>query len=248
MHPRSCAYGRAPRTSGSKTSSFFGFPGLGAFIAATFAGLFIGTFALGSLADRFGRRPVFTLSLLWYLVATIIVEFQTSATGLNVWRLITGISIGIDWSPSTLISPSWFRPTSVEVPSRVILRFRSACVHFLGRIMATFGISVCHAAGRACSRLPYRYLCRYTRHNLAVSGRVKDPSPATIEDDSMPLRAPSASDNLASVTSFRRGTKRGCDRSGVDPMTSGSPEISWLGSPGCPGARRILGMPAEWEP
>ena len=40
--------------------------------------------------------------------------------------------------------------------------------------------SVCHAARRACSRLPYRYLCRYTRHNLAVSGRAKHPSPATI--------------------------------------------------------------------
>jgi MFS transporter, putative metabolite:H+ symporter len=78
------------------TSSFFGFSGLGAFVAATFAGLFIGTFAFGSLADRYGRRPVFTFSLLWYSIATVILAFQTSAGGLNLWRLIGGIGIGIE--------------------------------------------------------------------------------------------------------------------------------------------------------
>src|SRR5271166_4841596 len=75
------------------TGSFFGFSGLGAFIAATFAGLFIGTLAFGSLADRFGRRRIFTLSLLWYSAATIVVATQTTATGLNLWRLISGIGV-----------------------------------------------------------------------------------------------------------------------------------------------------------
>jgi MFS family permease len=37
----------------STTQSFFGFSGIGAFIAATFAGLFIGTFFLGFLPDRY---------------------------------------------------------------------------------------------------------------------------------------------------------------------------------------------------
>jgi len=77
------------------TGSFFGFSGLGAFIAATFAGLFIGTLAFGSLADRFGRRRIFTLSLLWYSAATIVVATQTTATGLNLWRLISGVGIGV---------------------------------------------------------------------------------------------------------------------------------------------------------
>jgi MFS transporter, putative metabolite:H+ symporter len=77
------------------TGSFFGLSGLAAFIAATFAGLFIGTFGLGSLADRFGRRFIFTISLLWYSAATIIVAFQTDAAGLNRWRLISGIGIGV---------------------------------------------------------------------------------------------------------------------------------------------------------
>ena len=51
------------------TASFFGFDGIAAFIAATFAGLFVGTFGLGWLPDRFGRRTVFTYSLLWYCIA-----------------------------------------------------------------------------------------------------------------------------------------------------------------------------------
>jgi putative MFS transporter len=54
------------------TASFFGVSGLGAFVAASFAGLFIGTFFLAGLADRYGRRTVFTVSLLWYSAATLI--------------------------------------------------------------------------------------------------------------------------------------------------------------------------------
>jgi MFS transporter, putative metabolite:H+ symporter len=46
------------------TQAFFGFSGIGAFVAATFAGLFVGTFFLGFPADRFGRRAVFTYALL----------------------------------------------------------------------------------------------------------------------------------------------------------------------------------------
>ena len=79
------------------TSSFLGFSGLGAFVAATFAGLFIGTFCFGSVADRYGRRSVFTLSLLCYTVCTVIMAFQTTAGGLNLWRLLAGIGIGVEF-------------------------------------------------------------------------------------------------------------------------------------------------------
>ncbi len=79
------------------TSAFFGFSGLGAFVASTFAGLFIGTFFLGSVADRFGRRTVFTASLLGYSAATVIMAFQTHAGGLNLWRLIAGIGLGMEF-------------------------------------------------------------------------------------------------------------------------------------------------------
>ena len=48
------------------------FSGRASFIAALFAGLFLGTLCCGFLADRFGRRAVFTYSLLWYSTANAI--------------------------------------------------------------------------------------------------------------------------------------------------------------------------------
>lgn len=79
------------------TDAFLGFSGLGAFVAATFAGLFIGTFGLGWVADRFGRRPIFTASLLWYCAASVVMAFQSHAAGLNLWRLIAGVGIGMEF-------------------------------------------------------------------------------------------------------------------------------------------------------
>ncbi|HTJ94030.1 MAG TPA: MFS transporter [Pararobbsia sp.] len=78
------------------TASFFGFSGLGAFVAASFAGLFIGTLVFSSLADRMGRKTIFTFSLLWYSVATIVMACQSSAGSINLWRLIAGIGIGVE--------------------------------------------------------------------------------------------------------------------------------------------------------
>ncbi len=63
------------------TQAFFGFSGIGAFVAATFAGLFAGTFFLGFLADRFGRRAIFTYALLGYSAASVAMACQTMADG-----------------------------------------------------------------------------------------------------------------------------------------------------------------------
>jgi putative MFS transporter len=78
------------------TETFFGFKGIGGFIAATFAGLFVGTFGLGFLPDRYGRRAVFTFSLLWYCIGSAIMAFQSSAEGIVLWRFITGIGVGLE--------------------------------------------------------------------------------------------------------------------------------------------------------
>src|ERR1700688_1535516 len=80
----------------STTQSPFGLSGIGAFIAATFGGLFIGTFFLGFLSDRFGRRFIFTWSLLWYTGATMVMACQTSSAGLLLWRFIAGIGVGVE--------------------------------------------------------------------------------------------------------------------------------------------------------
>jgi MFS transporter, putative metabolite:H+ symporter len=78
------------------TAHFFGMTGIAAFIAWLFAGLFLGTIACGFLADRYGRRAIFTWSLLFYTTANLIMAFQTTATGLLFWRFLAGIGIGVE--------------------------------------------------------------------------------------------------------------------------------------------------------
>jgi putative MFS transporter len=78
------------------TQAFFGFSGIGAFVAATFAGLFAGTFFLSFLADRFGRRSVFTFALLGYTAASVAMACQTTSGGILLWRFIAGVGIGVE--------------------------------------------------------------------------------------------------------------------------------------------------------
>ena len=78
------------------TPGLFGTTGVAGFVAVLFLGLFIGTIACGFLADRFGRRAIFTYSLLWYCAANLVMAFQTTAFGLNLWRFLAGVGIGVE--------------------------------------------------------------------------------------------------------------------------------------------------------
>jgi putative MFS transporter len=75
---------------------WFGTTGVASFIAALFTGLFIGTIACGFLADWFGRRRIFVVSLLWYTAANVGVALQSDAAGLNIWRFISGLGLGLE--------------------------------------------------------------------------------------------------------------------------------------------------------
>ncbi|HEY3847856.1 MAG TPA: MFS transporter [Acetobacteraceae bacterium] len=70
--------------------------GPGTFVFALFAGLWVGTMAFGWVADAYGRRFIFTFSLLWYCASTLIMAFQTTGFGLDLWRFIAGIGIGVE--------------------------------------------------------------------------------------------------------------------------------------------------------
>jgi putative MFS transporter len=106
------------------TDAFFGFSGIGAFVAATFAGLFVGTFFLGFLADRFGRRAIFTWALLAYSAASVIMAFQSSSEGVLLWRFLAGIGIGVEIitidAYITELVPSWMRGRAFAVNQAVM--------------------------------------------------------------------------------------------------------------------------------
>jgi MFS transporter, putative metabolite:H+ symporter len=72
------------------------FQGPALFVAATFTGLFIGTFVFGYVADKYGRRVIFTTSLLWYCIATLIMAFQSTGNSVSFWRLVAGIGLGVE--------------------------------------------------------------------------------------------------------------------------------------------------------
>jgi putative MFS transporter len=78
------------------TRGLFETGGVAAFVAFFFLGLFVGTALFGFVADRLGRRTIFTVSLLWYAAASCIMAFQHDAFGLNLWRFICGIGIGVE--------------------------------------------------------------------------------------------------------------------------------------------------------
>jgi putative MFS transporter len=103
------------------THGLFGSTGVASFIAALFSGLFIGTIACGFLADRFGRRAVFTYSLLWYTAANVVMAFQETATGLNFWRFVacasgikgvnirsSSFTVGLVGGKNRIFNPSLF--------------------------------------------------------------------------------------------------------------------------------------------
>jgi len=74
----------------------FGFSDQAAFASATFLGLFLGASLLSPMADRFGRRAIFTFALVWYTVATVLMGVQSSALGIICMRFLVGIGLGIE--------------------------------------------------------------------------------------------------------------------------------------------------------
>ena len=78
------------------TQGLFDLQGFASFVAALFAGLFIGTLVFSYLSDRFGRRSIFTFALLWYSIGAFIMAFQSTPETINLWRFITSIGLGVE--------------------------------------------------------------------------------------------------------------------------------------------------------
>ena len=78
------------------TQGLFDLQGFASFVAALFAGLFVGTLAFSWLSDRFGRRSIFTFSLLWYSIGALIMAFQNTPESIDLWRFIASIGLGVE--------------------------------------------------------------------------------------------------------------------------------------------------------
>jgi len=78
------------------TVSFFGLTGFASFVAALFAGFFVASLFVSYVADRLGRRAIFAYSLLWFGVANLIMAMQTTADGVNLWRFISALGVGLE--------------------------------------------------------------------------------------------------------------------------------------------------------
>jgi MFS transporter, putative metabolite:H+ symporter len=77
-------------------SGLFGFTDQATFVAATFAGLYVGALGFSAVADRLGRRPIFTFALVWYALATVIMGLQGTAVAIDLCRFIASIGIGLE--------------------------------------------------------------------------------------------------------------------------------------------------------
>ncbi|WP_047837448.1 MFS transporter [Burkholderia gladioli] len=77
------------------TEGIFDVNGFASFLGSFFAGMFVGTVALGGFTDRFGRRAVFTGAMLLYSVATFAAAFQVSPETMDAWRFVAGLGIGV---------------------------------------------------------------------------------------------------------------------------------------------------------
>jgi putative MFS transporter len=77
-------------------AGLFGQSDQASFASATFLGLFLGAILFSQAADRFGRRAIFTVALLWYAVATAAMAACGTALQIDACRLAAGIGIGVE--------------------------------------------------------------------------------------------------------------------------------------------------------
>jgi putative MFS transporter len=66
-------------------------------LASSFLGMFIGAAALGSLADRIGRRRAFLFNLVWFSFWTLVGAFSPAPWFLVITRFLAGIGVGAEY-------------------------------------------------------------------------------------------------------------------------------------------------------
>src|SRR4051794_9933997 len=76
---------------------------VGALVASAFLGMVIGAAVFGTIADRIGRRAVFTIDMFLFIGGAIACGLARNALELMIFRFFVGMAIGIDAPTSTAI-------------------------------------------------------------------------------------------------------------------------------------------------
>ncbi len=87
-----------------------GIHGAGSFVFSLFSGLLVGSMMFSRIADRFGRRTVFALSMVGYSACTGIMAFQTTGYGIDVWRFLAGVGLGVELVTIDAYLAEWVAP------------------------------------------------------------------------------------------------------------------------------------------
>ncbi|MBU6250836.1 MAG: MFS transporter [Cyanobacteria bacterium REEB417] len=100
--------------------------------AATLAGILVGALALGGLADRFGRKPVFIGEMVLLAVALVAAAFSPGTPALVGALFVIGLALGADYPTAHLV-------ISESIPAAVRGRLVLGAFSFqaLGAVLGT---------------------------------------------------------------------------------------------------------------
>ncbi len=69
----------------------------GLLASSSFLGMFAGAAVAGMLADRFGRKPVFQVSMIFWGVGSLMCGLADSVTALMLYRVLLGFGMGMEF-------------------------------------------------------------------------------------------------------------------------------------------------------
>ena len=69
----------------------------GLLASSSFLGMFLGAAIAGMLADKFGRKPVFQVSMIFWGVGSLMCGLSDSVTSLMLWRIVLGFGMGMEF-------------------------------------------------------------------------------------------------------------------------------------------------------
>ncbi|EPK6956980.1 MFS transporter, partial [Acinetobacter baumannii] len=103
---------------------------LGVVFSASLFGLFVGSFLLSSLSDRFGRRPILLISTFIFSILMLLTPHVGNIEQLTVIRFVTGIFLGG-------IMPNVMAYSSEIVPykSRIFTMMVISCGYTVGAML-----------------------------------------------------------------------------------------------------------------